>query len=91
MSVQRRSEQAVTGGERAAVFTVIEGAAIGAKLFVLEGGADVQGDGPRSLVALADGLIRAAKNSAVAAEALTAKLVGPTTSTGSENRPAGQV
>ena len=62
MSVQRRSEQAVTGGERAAVFTVIEGAAIGAKLFVLEGGADVQGDGPRSLVALADGLIRAARN-----------------------------
>ena len=62
MSVQRRIEQAVGGGERAAVFTVIEGAPLGAKLFVLEGWGDVQGDGPRSLVALADGLIRAAKN-----------------------------
>jgi xanthine dehydrogenase accessory factor len=62
MSVQRRIEQAVAGGERAAVFTVIEGASIGAKLFVQEGGADVQGDGPQSLAALADGLIGAAKN-----------------------------
>ena len=62
MSVQRRIEQAVAGGERAAVFTVIEGTPLGAKLFVQEGGADVQGDGPRSLVALADGLIRAARN-----------------------------
>ena len=70
MSVQRRSEQAVAGGERAAVFTVIEGAAIGAKLFVQEGGLDVQGDGPRSLVALADGLIRAAKNHVLEHEGL---------------------
>ncbi len=70
MSVQRRSEQAVVGNERAAVFTVIEGASLGAKLFVQEGGVDVQGDGPRSLVALADGLIRAAKNQVLEHEGL---------------------
>lgn len=70
MSVQRRIEQAVASGGRAAVFTVIGGDAagqagatrVGAKLFVPEGGEGVEGDGPRSLVALADGLIRAEKN-----------------------------
>ena len=36
-------------------------------------------------------LICAAKNCALAADASTAKLVGPTTSAGSEKRPAGQV
>lgn len=76
MSVQHRVEQALRAGERAALFTVIggEGAGaggsgagaagprLGAKLFVLEGGAEVLGDGPRSLAALADGLIRKEKN-----------------------------
>ncbi len=69
MSVQRRIERAVQQGERAAVLTVIGGDTapegerrVGAKLFVLEGGAEVLGDGPRSLVPLADGLIRAEKN-----------------------------
>ena len=44
MSVQRRIEQAVRGGERAAVLTVIggdvaaAGTRVGAKLFALEGG-----------------------------------------------------
>ena len=69
MSVQRRIERAVQQGERAAVLTVIGGDTagagdrrVGAKLFVLEGGGEVLGDGPRSLVPLADGLIRAEKN-----------------------------
>ena len=68
MSVQRRIEQAIAGGERAAVLTVIggdvaaAGTRVGAKLFVLEGGGEVLGDGPRSLVALADGLIRREQN-----------------------------
>lgn len=77
MSVQRRIEQAVAAGERAAVLTVIGGdaagagaARVGAKLFVLEGGGEVVGDGPRSLVALADGLIRAEKNLVIDHEGL---------------------
>lgn len=79
MSIQRRIEQAVRGGERAAILTVIggdgaalaaAGAKVGAKLFVLEGGAEVLGDGPRSLVALADGLIRKENNQVVEHEGL---------------------
>ena len=76
MSVQRRIEQAVRGGERAAVLTVIggdvaaAGTRVGAKLFVLEGGGEVLGDGPRSLVALAEALIRREKNHVIEHEGL---------------------
>lgn len=48
-------------GERAALFTVLEGDGAGGKLLVLESG-ETQGDGPAELAEHADELIRAGRN-----------------------------
>jgi xanthine dehydrogenase accessory factor len=48
-------------GERAVLFTVLEGDGAGGKLLVLEAG-ETHGDGPPELVAHADELIRAGRN-----------------------------
>jgi xanthine/CO dehydrogenase XdhC/CoxF family maturation factor len=48
-------------GERAVLFTVLEGDGAGSKLLVLESGESV-GDGPAELTAHADELIRGARN-----------------------------
>jgi xanthine dehydrogenase accessory factor len=48
-------------GERAVLFTVLEGDGAGGKLLVLEAG-EMHGDGPEELAAHADELIRAGRN-----------------------------
>jgi xanthine dehydrogenase accessory factor len=48
-------------GERAVLFTVLEGDGAGGKLLVLEGGETI-GDGPPELAGHADGLIRGGRN-----------------------------
>jgi xanthine dehydrogenase accessory factor len=53
--------QAIEQDERAVVFTVLEGADLGAKLLVLEGGEQV-GRGPAGLAEQADELIRRGRN-----------------------------
>jgi xanthine dehydrogenase accessory factor len=70
VTVQRRIEQAVADGERAAVFTVIEGTPLGVKLFVAEGGEETVGEGPQSLVPLADALIRGGHSKVIEHEGL---------------------
>ena len=48
-------------GERAVLFTVVEGEPLGAKLLVVEGG-ETSGDGPAELAEHADALIRAGRS-----------------------------
>ena len=64
MSITERLLDAVERGERAVVFTVLEGDAIGTKLLVVEGEEPV-GDAPHDLVALAPDALRASRNTVV--------------------------
>ena len=48
MSVLPRLREAIERGERAVLFTVVEGEPLGAKLLVLESG-EMLGDGPEAL------------------------------------------
>jgi xanthine dehydrogenase accessory factor len=59
--VDRLFELIERGEERCAVFTVVEGDPLGAKVLALESG-EVVGDDPLGLAALADDLIRASRN-----------------------------
>jgi xanthine dehydrogenase accessory factor len=61
MTVYERLKEVVERDERAALFTVVEGDAIGARLLVLESGETV-GDGPPELAELASELIRGGRN-----------------------------
>jgi xanthine dehydrogenase accessory factor len=65
-------------GGRGVVLTVVEGEGLGTKVLVVEGGETV-GDGPRELVAHADGLIRGARNGLVELEGrkVFAEVYGP--------------
>lgn len=61
MSVAERILDVVERGERAVVFTVVEGDEAGAKLLVVEGEEPV-GDAPRSLAAFAPAALRRARS-----------------------------
>jgi xanthine dehydrogenase accessory factor len=61
VSLYERLKEVVEREERAALFTVLEGPGIGAKLLVLESGETI-GDGPAELAAQAVELIRAGRN-----------------------------
>ena len=77
--VTGRLLQAIEQNERAVVFTVIEGEALGAKALVLEGGEAI-GDGvPREALDQADELIRAARNRLLELESgrVFAEVYGP--------------
>jgi xanthine dehydrogenase accessory factor len=77
--VTGRLLQAIEQNERAVVFTVIEGEALGAKALVLEGGEAV-GDGvPQEALDQADELIRAARNRLLELESgrVFAEVYGP--------------
>ena len=67
MTVWERLRRAVEDGERAAVFTLLDGDAPGRKLLVLESGERL-GDGPDELADAAGQLIREAKNRVVDAD-----------------------
>ena len=56
-----RLKEVVEREERAALFTVVEGERLGAKLLVLEGG-EMVGDGPPELADRAQALIRSGRN-----------------------------
>jgi xanthine dehydrogenase accessory factor len=56
--VTERLLEAIRNGERGALFTVIEGEALGARVLVLESGERIGKDLPESLVAQAQALIR---------------------------------
>jgi xanthine dehydrogenase accessory factor len=65
MAIFERLREAIDRGERAVVFTVVEGEPLGAHMLVLEGG-ERHGDAlPEELAAQADELIRAHRNRAV--------------------------
>jgi xanthine dehydrogenase accessory factor len=79
VSVTARLLEAIAREERAVLFTVIDGNAIGSRLLVFEGGERV-GDGvPESFAARADALIRGHRNQIVEAEGLRvfAEIYGP--------------
>jgi xanthine dehydrogenase accessory factor len=61
MTVYERLKEVVEREERAALFTVVEGDPLGAKLLVLESGETV-GTGPSELAELAPDLIRGGRN-----------------------------
>ncbi len=61
MSLVERLVGLAESGERAVLFTVLEGDGAGGKLLVLEGG-ESDGDGPAELARQADGLIRGGRN-----------------------------
>ena len=61
MSLVERLLRLEESGERAVLFTVLEGDGAGGKLLVLESG-ETQGDGPADLAEHADELIRAGRN-----------------------------
>ena len=61
MTLVERLVGLAESGERAVLFTVLEGDGAGGKLLVLEGG-ETEGDGPAELAEQADGLIRGGRN-----------------------------
>ena len=61
MNLVERLAALAESGERAVLFTVLEGDGAGGKLLVLEDG-ETEGDGPAELAEQADGLIRAGRN-----------------------------
>ncbi|HET9507994.1 MAG TPA: XdhC family protein [Gaiellaceae bacterium] len=61
MNLVERLRRLDESGERAVLFTVLEGDGAGGKLLVLESG-EIQGDGPAELAEHADELIRAGRN-----------------------------
>ena len=61
MNLVERLRRLDESGERAVLFTVLEGDGAGGKLLVLESG-ETQGDGPADLAEHADELIRAGRN-----------------------------
>ena len=61
MTLLERVRDVIARDERAVLFTVVEGEAVGAKLLVLEGG-ESHGDGPKELIGRADELLREGKS-----------------------------
>ena len=61
MSLLPRLAELAHSGERAVLFTVVEGEGVGRKLLVVEGGERL-GDGPAEAAAQADELLRAGRN-----------------------------
>ena len=79
MTVTARLLKAIAHEERAVLFTVIEGDAVGSRLLVLEGGERVGNGVPESIAARADRLIRDHRNQIVEEEGLRvfAEIFGP--------------